>query len=191
MRFRWKKRKKLLSYNNGVVELRQYTVKAKFIAIVTVTMLCSCSALSPQVDRSTQDCFQDYSVEMTAGQVAELLNIPLLTLTSLPDGVEGSPNVRPDVLYENERKSCGIAITYVNSEDKTISEIHIRIHKNATATSEYSSIQNCVSYSDTEFPFQSSCVGMISHSEAQLRIIILTRFSEERTRELAEQLLTQ
>lgn len=175
-----------------MAELLRYPVKLNLIATVAVILWCGCSVFRPQVEQSTQDCFQAYSVGMTAGQVAELLNIPLLTLTNLPDGVDNSPNVRPDVMYENERKSCGIAISYVNSEDKTISEIHIRIHKHTYSTPEYSIIQNCVSYSDTsEFPFQSSCVGIISDSESQLRIIILTRFSEERTRELAEQLLTK
>ncbi len=119
------------------------------------------------------------------------MNLPLVTLSNLPQAVNDSPFAFPDIIYENERKSCGISIFYASSEDQMTWEIQIRVHKYLSDTLQPQSTHNCVSYADTDFPFQSSCIGVISNVDGQFKFTILTRYSEETTREMAEQLFLE
>ena len=153
-------------------------------------------SFSPYERVRPEDCLRGYSESMSAEEVSQLLNTPLVMLTDIPDDILEVPNVQP--YHVSAIEICGLQITYQSNSDGSLAAMVFAHRSNVSLgasseqmctevadgdTSHKIEIIGCDIYQGSEENLETTCAANIGTSQDTLSITVSTSFSEEVTRE--------
>jgi len=164
-------------------------VMIAFSILVCLGGIFAMILISQGFDTPVTTCLSAIETDMTPQELSQAINIPLVTLATVPEFINDEPSVEPAVWNPTETPDCGLRVKYFAHDDPTYPFIQITVRNPPSYAAEITG-WTCFnleleSMSDTDL--ESFCSTQLNQSDFSVYVSVSTIYGSSGTRQLIEE----